>query len=322
MTIYEKGAHSVGTSGLSVSVVIPLYNKRQWVARAIRSVLSQSFRQFEVIVVDDGSTDGGQTIVQDIYDSRIRLITQSNGGVSAARNRGTAEAKADLVAFLDADDEWYSTFLDTVLRLRESFPECIVFGTNYEYCDGRGNRHAAGIRRLRPMPWEGILSDYFVAASHNAPPLCSSAIAVRQDAIRSVGGFPVGVKAGEDLLTWARLAAAGSVAYSSSIQSVFHCGTGVELHRVPDADDTVGSELRKLAATGGQRTRGIRSYVALWYKMRASCFLRAGRRGAAVKCCLQSLWYRPLNWRVYVYLAMALMPRRMVRWMFAIGMRR
>ena len=102
-----------------VSVVIPLYNKAPYIDRALRSVLAQTFQDFEVIIVDDGSTDGGAKIVKSTTDKRIKLIQQKNSGVSAARNRGIQESKSKLIAFLDADDEWKSRFLEVILRLRK-----------------------------------------------------------------------------------------------------------------------------------------------------------------------------------------------------------
>ncbi|NIA10441.1 MAG: glycosyltransferase, partial [Nitrospiraceae bacterium] len=115
-----------------VSAVIPLYNKAPYIQRALRSVLAQIFQDFEIIVIDDGSTDDGAQIVKSIPDKRIRLIQQENAGVSAARNRGIKEAKGDLIAFLDADDAWKSEFLETILRLKKKFPEAGAYATAYE----------------------------------------------------------------------------------------------------------------------------------------------------------------------------------------------
>ena len=91
---------------MKVSIVIPLFNKASYVERALDSIRGQTFNDFEVIVVDDGSTDAGASVVARYSDSRVRLITQSNAGPGPARNAGIAEAIGDLVAFLDADDEW------------------------------------------------------------------------------------------------------------------------------------------------------------------------------------------------------------------------
>jgi glycosyltransferase involved in cell wall biosynthesis len=103
-----------------ISVIIPLFNKAPLVERALRSVVAQTFKDFELIVVDDGSTDKGATVVEQVDDSRVRLIRQENAGPGAARNRGLAEARGDLVAFLDADDEWLPAFLSESVRLLEA----------------------------------------------------------------------------------------------------------------------------------------------------------------------------------------------------------
>ena len=91
-----------------ISVVIPLYNKEKQIKRTLQSVLTQTFQDFEIVIVNDGSTDNSTIEVEKIKDSRIRLIHQENAGVSAARNKGIEEAKYELIAFLDADDEWKS----------------------------------------------------------------------------------------------------------------------------------------------------------------------------------------------------------------------
>ena len=106
----------------SVSVVIPLYNKAPHISRAINSVLGQTSPPEEIIVIDDGSTDGGGDIVKAYQDPRIRYIRQENQGVSAARNRGIELAKGELIAFLDADDAWKPKFLETISEMRSLYP--------------------------------------------------------------------------------------------------------------------------------------------------------------------------------------------------------
>ena len=104
-----------------VSVIIPLYNKAPYVRRALDSVAAQTFTDFEVIVVDDGSTDGGAELVAAYGDSRVRLLRQANAGPGAARNRGIAEARGDILAFLDADDVWLPVFLEESMRLLDRY---------------------------------------------------------------------------------------------------------------------------------------------------------------------------------------------------------
>ena len=100
-----------------VSVIVPLFNKEPFVRRALDSIARQTFRDFEAIVVDDGSTDRGAELVRTFADERVRLISQANLGPGAARNRALLEAQGDLVAFLDADDEWLPGYLAEVVRL-------------------------------------------------------------------------------------------------------------------------------------------------------------------------------------------------------------
>ncbi len=109
---------------MRVTVVIPLYNKRLQVRRAIDSVLAQTFGDFELIVVDDGSTDKGLEIVNEIRDPRLRTISQTNRGPGAARNRGAAESQGEYLAFLDADDEWTTEFLAKSVNALDQAPEC------------------------------------------------------------------------------------------------------------------------------------------------------------------------------------------------------
>ena len=288
----------------TVSVIIPLYNKEAEVERAIRSVFAQTFQDFEIVVVNDGSTDRGPEIVAGIEDPRIRIFLQENQGVSAARNRGIAEARADLIAFLDADDEWTPEFLETIMRLRASYPACSVFATGYIYRDPDGSESRPGIRGVPPEPWEGILENYFAVASRSAPPLWTSAVAVTKTAITSVGGFPVGVASGEDLLTWARLAAQSGVAYSARALAVFWRDWygWEEPTRTPAQPDVVGQELGKLVQqVRGELAKGAKQYASLWHAMRASCYLRLGRRKEVLRETGKALWYRPFNKKAIVF---------------------
>lgn len=265
----------------SISVVMPLYNKELEVARAIRSVLAQSFTDFELIIVNDGSTDRSVDQVNCFADARIRLVNQKNQGVSAARNRGVAESASDLVAFLDADDEWLPEFLATLWRLSGQYPLARVFATSYLMREPSGRTRKAILRGVPHDFHEGILEDYFSVAAQSDPPLWSSAIAVHKGAFTSVGGFPLGVRSGEDLLTWVRMASRWPVAYCNEALAVFWMPGNVfdRPGRFEDAGDPIGRELEMIyAADSGRQKKGIRAYLAVWHRMRAVIFLQLGKR--------------------------------------------
>jgi hypothetical protein len=205
---------------MPVSVVIPLYNKSRHISRAIESVLNQSYRDFELVVIDDGSTDGGGRIVRNVNDGRIRLIEQANQGVSAARNRGIMEARYPLAAFLDADDEWRSCFLATVISLRKRFPDAGIYATAYRFCQ---NRHSwrPSFANCVSGPEGGLLEDYF-KAGYGAAPVWSSAAMIPKAVLQEVGLFPAGISRGEDLHTWVRIALRYRIAWSPVEGAVYH----------------------------------------------------------------------------------------------------
>jgi len=209
----EPGSH------IGVSVVIPLYNKERHVARAVQSVLDQTYGDLEVIVVDDGSTDGGADVVEAIHDPRVKLIRQENAGVSAARNRGIAEARAELLAFLDADDEWLPGFLETILRLNRSCPECGAYATAYDVVKMDGARRTRDLKGLPAPPWEGVIPNFFRCSP---VPLWISAAAVPRRVFDAVGVFPVGIQPGEDNDLWCRIAVRYPIAFSNQVGAVYH----------------------------------------------------------------------------------------------------
>ncbi|HMA53239.1 MAG TPA: glycosyltransferase family A protein, partial [Acidobacteriota bacterium] len=139
-----------------VTVVIPLYNKAPYIAAAVRSVLAQTFTDFEVIVVDDGSLDDGAEVVDRFDDPRLRLVRQENQGESAARNKGVTLAASELLAFLDADDEWTPSHLEVLLRLADRFPGAGLLATAYKIVSPDGRSCLAGYHGVPAAPWEGL----------------------------------------------------------------------------------------------------------------------------------------------------------------------
>ena len=118
------------------SVVVPLYNKEREVGAALDSVLGQRRLPREIIVVDDGSTDGGAAVVGGYTSPLIRLVTQKNAGVSAARNRGAVLARSEYIAFLDADDRWQPGYLEKMAFLIEQYPDCGAYAAAFDIVSG------------------------------------------------------------------------------------------------------------------------------------------------------------------------------------------
>lgn len=301
-----------------ISVVIPLYNKEKQIAYTLQSVFEQTFQDFEIVVVDDGSTDNSVEEVEKFDDSRIRLIHQTNAGVSAARNRGIEEASGELIAFLDADDVWMPEYLATQYGLYQKYPECSAYACNYEFRDSEGKVTPTIIRKLPFEGEDGILSNYFEVASCSHPPICSISIMVKKMAIQAIGGFPLGIKSGEDLLTWARLAVSGAIVYSRKSLAVFVRDEGLfnkdQQLRVPEKEDIVGLELKKLYNIN-RHIIGLNKYVALWHKMRTRIFIDKKDRRKAIKECLISMKYN-MNVKILVFLVLIFLPSSFSRKVF------
>lgn len=195
---------------MKFTVLIPLFNKAPYIRCTLDSVLAQSCSDFEILVIDDGSTDGGDKIVEDLAkdlaDDRIRLIRQPNAGVSAARNRGITMAHGEWVSFLDADDWQHPDFLTALELAQTAYPEAQTVATDFlrlPHTEGAWPPRwqvAAGppeIERITDLPARWVYG----------PTVCSSAIAARRDLLLSMQPcFPLGESVGEDLDLWFRLA--------------------------------------------------------------------------------------------------------------------
>lgn len=209
-----------------ISVIIPLYNKELHVGRAISSVLSQSYQDFEIIIVDDGSTDDSANIVKLYKDFRITLIHQENAGVSSARNRGIEEATGDLIAFLDADDEWMPDHLRTIIRLAQKYPYAGIYASSYKITSLTGKVTSPKLIGIPLPPWEGIIPSYFNTASSGAPPVCSSSVCIPKYIFQDVGQFCLGKRMGEDIDMWGRIALKYSVMFSWDVGAIYHQNAG------------------------------------------------------------------------------------------------
>ncbi len=190
---------------MTFSVIIPLYNKAPYVRKTVESVLGQTFDDYELIIIDNGSNDGSNKIVAGFTDPRIRTIRlDKNVGVSNARNNGVAMATATYITFLDADDWWEPTFLEEMAGLIERHPGAGIYGTGYYIVKN-------GKKRVAPIGVEeGFTEDEInycaVYAKTLCMPLTSITAAMPRSIFDEMGGFKSHLKLGEDFDLWIRIA--------------------------------------------------------------------------------------------------------------------
>ncbi len=191
---------------IKISIVIPLYNKQNAIIATLQSVLSQTYTHYEVIVVDDGSTDESANIVKSTFrlsnfsPSAFRLISKTNGGVSSARNRGIQEAKHDYIALLDGDDLWEPTFLEEQLKLIQDFPKAAMWGVNIAFIK---NNQKCNWEQGMGDGYRGYVENYF-GTKHNDL-FCSSSVVIRREVFDKVGLFDERIASSEDLDMWYRI---------------------------------------------------------------------------------------------------------------------
>jgi glycosyltransferase involved in cell wall biosynthesis len=199
-----------------ITVVIPLYNKAEYIARTIQSVLDQEPPAYEIIVVDDGSTDSSPEIVATmaVQMPLIRLIGQPNGGVSSARNSGIREARGDYIAFLDADDRYLPGFLTEINRLIASFPDAGLYATGYVRVAPNNLPLAEQNPPIEAGTLPLLINDFFRLWSKSSF-FCTCSLCIPHHIFKDDKlAFPVGDKLGEDQDVWFRIAERYAIAFS------------------------------------------------------------------------------------------------------------
>lgn len=204
------------------SVIMPLYNKAQYVAKTIASVLGQSYADWELIIVDDGSKDDSFAVASQAIAGcdKARLVKQENAGVSTARNNGVALAKGDYVCFLDADDWWDSSFLEEMAMLISEFPDAGIYGTSY-YIVRNGKNRIAPIALDKGFT-KGYIDYIEVYSRFLCMPLTSISVAIPRSVFNKMQGFKAQLKIGEDFDLWLRIALQHKVAFVNKQLSFYN----------------------------------------------------------------------------------------------------
>lgn len=195
---------------MKFSVIIPLYNKAPYVRKALETVCAQTYRDYEIIIINDGSTDNSFIIAEEylkgIGGVNYKIINQPNAGVAAARNNGVAQANGDYMAFLDADDWWEPTYLERMAKLIEDYPDAGLYACNYVYYKPGKTHVALNI----PTGYINYPKAYYESG---AMPVTSITAIISRKVFDEMGGFSVGIKLGEDFLLWAKIALQYKVAF-------------------------------------------------------------------------------------------------------------
>ena len=195
------------------SVIITVYNKENHIAKTLKSVLNQTVSDFEIIVVNDGSTDGSLEVIGQFKDARLYIFNQKNRGASAARNRGISEATGKFIALLDGDDLWMPDYLEEIEGLQQTFPHAKIFATAVEIGSASGY-YRSKYSFLNPEQKQHLLLDYFTSSYQNTL-LTSSSTVVDRAIFDTVGLFDESIKSGQDTDMWIRIGLQYSIAFST-----------------------------------------------------------------------------------------------------------
>ncbi len=241
-----------------VSVVIPLFNQAEYIDRSIASVLAQEREPEQVVVVDDGSTDDGAARIEALDDPRIKLVRQANTGVSAARNRGISESSHEMVAFLDADDEWLPGHLQSLVELAGKYPAAGLLANGFRVT-GPGYERDCTIGEAHRVFSPDI---YLAAVLTGNYPVWTSAAMVRKSAFDAIeGGFMTSHTHGEDHALWLLLVLDHGLAVSGSIGAVYHQNLGGLAGRLVTEPDALMVTIDRILADRHELSEGFRELL-------------------------------------------------------------
>lgn len=201
------------------SIIIPLYNKELYISNTLDSVLQQDFEDFEIIIVNDGSTDSSEEIVMNYKDDRIRYFKQENAGVSTARNFGISQATSDYISFIDADDYWYPTFLSKFKQLIERYSEEKIFAAAIEL-ETELKTIPAEYSISKSIAKDIYLEDYFEGSLLHTL-ICTSCAVFHRSIFDEVGVFDVSIPSGQDVDLWIRMGLKHKVLFYNKILATY-----------------------------------------------------------------------------------------------------
>lgn len=321
-----------------VSVIIPTYNTGPYILETIQSVFAQTFDDYELIVVDDGSTDGTAELLAP-FEGRLHYHRQRNQGPSTARNAGLALASGELISFLDADDIWFADNLAAKVAAMDRHPEVGAVFSDFEIFDSTGTRHHRGTNALYPQfrHFGRTMSDIFAVREELELPGCGrcpvysgyafdslfqgnfilpSATVVRMQCARQIDGFPPHLRTQEDYEYWLRFAQRFPLAYIDHPLMRYrrHPGQLTDHRHIEKLYTAVLEVVDQYRDTFRERGE-FRAYASRRAEVLtglATVRIAQQRRKEARSLLLDSIRHAPLYWRSYRDLAVALLPSGVV----------
>lgn len=293
-----------------VSIVIPAFNAEKYIRESIDSILTQTFKNYEIIVVDDGSTDGTRIIIQQSYPS-VRYFLQKNGGPAKARNVGIKEARGEYIAFLDADDFWLPTKLEKQIQYFNQHPEVSFIFTENSMFDEKG------IVRHTLQKRDRLLKRDIVRSIFMSSYLATPTVIVRKTVFEEVGYFEENLFAAEDDNMWMRIAMKFKVGLIDEPLTMVRINRGSLTHNMENIKRGVIGHLELLEKKYPDIERHLgklinRKYSSLHLSVGYDCFSRNQLKEARIEF-KNSLRHWKFNLQALLYLGSTYLPTNMVK---------
>ncbi len=293
----------------TISVVIPAYNAERTILETITSVQHQSFSDFELIVINDGSTDRTLELLQGIKDERLKIFCYENGGISTARNRGILQATGEFIAFLDADDLWAPDKLELQLAALQQHPEAgVAYSWTYFMDEKEGDRSF--------YPFDQVLFEgnvYAILLVYNFI-TSGSNILVRRQAVESVGGFDPKCAGAADWDYWIRLAAKWSFVIVPKFQVFYRRSSGSMSTKVENMKKAALVVFEKAFQTAPQSLQHLKKKSLAWiYQYCADLYLR---NSTDIKGIHQAGWHLYMSIRLQPKTLLEEYTQILIKWFF------
>lgn len=305
-----------------ITVLMPAYNAARYIREAIMSVLQQSFQEFELLIVDDGSTDETAAIIQSFTDLRIRFLSQPHQGIATALNKGLQEARGEYIARFDADDICLPQRLEKQL-------DFLAKDTRYVLCGGNAEYISASGEHLFDYRCQGHTHEEIAAQLYDGCPFIHSAVMYRRDAVTQAGGYSIDAHNFEDYLLWIQLSRLGMygnldeqlirVRFNSASSTIDEKWRGQRFRQLKKkiirrGSITVseGKELQSIILQ--QDTRRIKE--GAYYALCGKKFLLNNHQPSRARTYFfKAIQVYPLRWDNYAFYVLSYFPYSLVNWL-------